>query len=331
MFITAWQRLRIVLLLFYIFSYHTFDFSAKKNLALWNPPTKIFCVRHCQWDTLTNLNLEKQHLPVNLNGVRAQFFDQVKYLGVWINSSLKDDDDIQKQVKSLYCAANKLRGTFDQCSPAVKNTQFHAYCMPMYACQLWSKYTQTSMKRLRAAYNNAYRIMHYIPRNVSVRPHQVSHSVRTFDAVLRTNLYRFFLCDAHLHPTFLFDRFKCLMLFANLHFSSIIQRSCMVETKRSSWPWIVSVFASHQYCFCHFRVVKICGHTKHKKVRSGGKVFCASQGWTRTNNGCVMPYSMVIHFLCSCEWRYSCGEDKALCSSRCWSCANTVSVMCADV
>ena len=111
-----------------------------------------------------------------------------------------------------------------------------AYCMPMYACQLWIKYTQTSMKRLRAAYNNAYRIMHYIPRNVSVRPHQVSHSVRTFDAVLRTNLYRFFLCDAHLHPTFLFDRFKCLMLFANLHFSSIIQRSCMVETKRSSWP-----------------------------------------------------------------------------------------------
>ena len=46
--------------------------------------------------------------------------------------------------------------------------------MPMYACQLWSKYTQTSMKRLRAAYNNAYRIMRYTPRNVSVRPHQVS-------------------------------------------------------------------------------------------------------------------------------------------------------------
>ena len=33
-----------------------------------------------------------------------------------------------------------------------KNTLFRAYCMPMYACQLWSKYTQTSMKRLRAAY-----------------------------------------------------------------------------------------------------------------------------------------------------------------------------------
>jgi len=52
------------------------------------------------------------------------FFDQVKYLGVWINASLKDDDDIQRQVKSPYCAANKLRGTFDQCSPAVKSLCF---------------------------------------------------------------------------------------------------------------------------------------------------------------------------------------------------------------
>jgi len=63
--------------------------------------------------------------------------------------------------------------------------------MSMYACQLWSKYTQASMKRLRAAYNNAYRLMHRISRNVSVRPHQVSHCITTFDALLRNNLYRF--------------------------------------------------------------------------------------------------------------------------------------------
>ena len=78
-----------------------------------------------------------------------------------------------------------------KCSRAVKKTLFRAYCMPMYACQLWSKYTHASMKRLRAAYDNAYRIMHYIPRNVSVRPHQVSHCVTTFDALLRNNLYPF--------------------------------------------------------------------------------------------------------------------------------------------
>jgi len=39
------------------------------------------------------------------------------------------------------------------------------------------------------------------------------------------------------------------MLFTDLHFTSIIQRSCMMETKCSCRWWIVSVFASHQYCF----------------------------------------------------------------------------------
>jgi len=74
------------------------------------------------------------------------------------------------QMKSLYCAGNKLRCTFVQYSPVVKNILFRAYSMPIYACQLWSKYTQTSLKRLRIAYN-ANRIMRYIPRNVSVLAH----------------------------------------------------------------------------------------------------------------------------------------------------------------
>jgi len=34
---------------------------------------------------------------------------------------------IHRQVKSLYCAAKKRRGTFDQFSPAVKNVLLGAY------------------------------------------------------------------------------------------------------------------------------------------------------------------------------------------------------------
>jgi len=53
---------------------------------------------------------------------------------VSLNTSIKDDyDDVQRQVKSLSCVANKLRGTFAQCSPAAKNTLFRAYCMVMYS------------------------------------------------------------------------------------------------------------------------------------------------------------------------------------------------------
>ena len=208
---------------------------------------------------------------------------------------------------TMLCSKQTQRN-FWSVPPAVKNTLFCAYSMPMYACQLWSKYTQTSMKRLRAAYNNAYRVMHYIPRNVIVRPHLVKSIVSGPLMPCWETTCIDFLYDAHLHPSFLFDCFQCLILFTNLHFSSIIQRSCVVDTECSSCSWVVSVFASHQYCLC---VVKICGncvHTKQKKVRSARKVFCSSQSWTHTNTGCVMPYRMVIHFLCSCEWRYSCGE-----------------------
>jgi len=97
-------------------------------------------------------------------------------------------------VKSPYCAAHKLRGTFDQCSSAVKNTLFRAYTMPIYSCQWWSKYTQTSMKHVRAAYNKAFRTVHCIPRNVRVCPHQVIHRITAFDTLLRNDLYRFSRC-----------------------------------------------------------------------------------------------------------------------------------------
>ena len=204
-------------------------------------------------------------------------------------------------MKSLYCAENKLRGTSDQCSPAVKNTLFRAYCMPMYACQLWSKYTQTSMKRLRAAYNNVCRIMHYIPRNVSVRLHQVSHCVTTFDAVLRNNLYRFFMRCASSSNFFIrslqmSDAFYKSSFFLN--YSTLLCGGDQMQLSVNCFGVCVS---SVGYCFC---VVKICGHCvhiRHIKVISAGKMSCSSQGWTRTNTGCVMCYCMVIHFLCSCK------------------------------
>ena len=52
--------------------------------------------------------------------------------------------------------------------------------------------------------------------------------------------------------------------------------------------------------------------------------------WQLPTKSCT-SYCMIIHFLCSCEWWYSYGKDKVLCSSQCWLCANTVTVMCADV
>ena len=155
----------------------------------------------------------------------------------------------------IYCAANKLRGPFGHCFSTVKNTLFRAYCMPMYACQLWSKSTQTSMKPLYAAYNNAYRIMHYIPKNVSARPYQVSHCVRTFDALLRNNLYRFFIrCTSSSNFYSIASNVWCFLqifIFPQLFNTPVWWRwsSCLWNDVEVV-VWIVMLFASHQYCFC---------------------------------------------------------------------------------
>ena len=60
--------------------------------------------------------------PKSINNLFHQMFSECctctilwpsEILGTLLKVSLKDDDDIQRQVKSLYCAANMFWGTFD--------------------------------------------------------------------------------------------------------------------------------------------------------------------------------------------------------------------------
>jgi len=61
------------------------------------------------------------------------------------------------------------------------------------------------------------------PRNVSGCPHQVNHRVTTCDALLRNMKQPVLVLKSYVfYLTFLSNLFKCLMLFTNLHISSII-------------------------------------------------------------------------------------------------------------
>ena len=96
----------------------------------------------------------------------------------------------------------------------------------------------------------AYRIMHYIPRNESVRPHQVSHRVKTFDTLLKNNLYRFlqrcasssnsFIRSVQMHDAFYKSSSFLIYLTFMYDGDQLIYSSC----------WCVGpVYVSHQYCF----------------------------------------------------------------------------------
>ena len=55
-----------------------------------------------------------------IDNSEISFVKSVKYLGLHINSDPTDDIDIQRQVKSLYCSANKLKQQFSKCSLEVE-------------------------------------------------------------------------------------------------------------------------------------------------------------------------------------------------------------------
>ena len=120
-----------------------------------------------------------------------RFVKTVKYLGVYLDSSLADENDINRQVRSLYCTANKLKQNFIRCSSSVKNILFRSYCMTFYASQVWCNYRPSSLKRLRVAYNDSFRILHCLPRYTSAREQQVLYNITIFDALLRKYMYSF--------------------------------------------------------------------------------------------------------------------------------------------
>ena len=132
-------------------------------------------------------------MPCNMNidGQKIKFVNNVVYLGVSISSDLWDDTDIARQVRYLYCAANKLKTRFFKCSIEVKNILFRAHCMCFYASQLWCNYSTSAINRLKVAYNDAYRILHGMPRYHSARESQIYYNIDSFHALQRKITYKF--------------------------------------------------------------------------------------------------------------------------------------------
>ena len=126
---------------------------------------------------------------LTLNHNKIRFVNSVKYLVVYLSSTLNDDDDIAKQVRYIYCCANMLKYQFYRCFRIVKNNSFRSYCTSFYSSQLWFKYFKNAIYLLRVACNDSYRILHNLPRWTSARLYQIERHINTFDAILRKTAF----------------------------------------------------------------------------------------------------------------------------------------------
>ena len=125
-----------------------------------------------------------------LLGTKIKFSDKVRHLEILINQYLLDDDDIKRQVRMLYSAVNKLQSRFIICSSTIKICYFARTVLP-YGCHLWHNYTQYTFNCIRVGYNDAYRILHSIPRFMSANEGLVAAEIPTFQALIRRNVHGF--------------------------------------------------------------------------------------------------------------------------------------------
>jgi len=122
---------------------------------------------------------------LKLGGQYVKSVGQYKYLGIFLDTELSDDKDIETQLRYQYCAANKLRAPFSRCSNAVKNVLFRSFHTPMYASQLWCNFRKSCMQILRVAYNFVCRALYNLPWRASVSSHQVQCNIPNFEALLQ--------------------------------------------------------------------------------------------------------------------------------------------------
>jgi len=89
-----------------------------------------------------------------------QFVPQFKYLAHIITHrpNLSDDNDIQREVRSMFVRCNILISKFSSCSRGVKLKLFHLCCRCFYNIALWYLYSIGSLSKFRSCYNKCIKL-----------------------------------------------------------------------------------------------------------------------------------------------------------------------------
>ena len=94
----------------------------------------------------SSVNKPCDYANVYLGGNHIDFVQEVKYLGVLLNSSMKTSIDVSRQTRKFYGQANMLLRNFRYCGREVKCMLFKSFCTNIYCCPLWFNSTSSSIK-----------------------------------------------------------------------------------------------------------------------------------------------------------------------------------------
>ena len=156
-------------------SAHNITFNVKK--------TKCMCVKP---KSLQDMCVP----PIVLNGRVVHVTNEHKYLGCILNDSMKDDNDIKRQLRQVYSKGNSLVHKFKPCTDSVKAELFRMYCGNMYCCTLWANYHNTVFKQLTVAYKSVFRkLFNLTTRSGSTTGFMVQQNCDPLAVIMRKSVY----------------------------------------------------------------------------------------------------------------------------------------------
>ena len=154
------------------------QFAAENDIMYNLKKTKCMCVRP-KW--LKDLSFPDIFLDDN----PIKVVNKEKYLGAIIVNDNFDDEDIKRQMRSIYAKGNVLIKNFRNCKDDIKLLLFKTFCTGFYCSSLWRKYRKYSYNKTRVAFNNVYRSFMCLSRMDSISAHMINNNVDPFVVVRR--------------------------------------------------------------------------------------------------------------------------------------------------
>ena len=81
------------------------------------------------------------------------FMREFKYLGTVITDTLRDNCDIEREIRCLFVRCNILIGRFEFCSWHVKLRLFRTYYTCFYNIGLWREFNVGTLPKFHSCYN----------------------------------------------------------------------------------------------------------------------------------------------------------------------------------
>ena len=165
--------------------------------------------------------------PIYLNSSQLKFESCVKYLGVFLNETCSDEDDMVRHKRYLYATGNLLISRFKSCSDEVKRMLFKTFCYSAYGGHLWTKYKDSNFSKVTVAYNDVYRHLFYIKRGTSMSMEYVTNNLHCFKSLMRKASFNFR---------------KRLLLSGNIYIKTIVHSVFFYKHSSFTQMWLKDLF-----------------------------------------------------------------------------------------